>query len=54
MPCDFWPCSLYECEVAHVSLPCVTEGDLLISQLKIVRKVRKEVPRVNPLSIVQI
>ena len=57
IPCYFWPCSLYECEVAHVSLPCatcVTIGDLLISQLKIVIIVRKEVPRVVPLLRIRI
>ena len=45
------------CEVAHVSPPCATGGtigDLLISQLKIVITVRKEVPRVIPLCRIQI
>ena len=44
----------------HVSPPCATcgiggtIGDLLISQLKIVITVRKEVPRVIPLCRIQI
>ena len=57
IPCDFWSCSFYTCEVAHVSLPCATcgtIGDLLISQLKIVITVRKEVPRLIPLCRTQI
>ena len=47
-------------EVAHVFPPCATcgtggtKGDLLVSQLKIVITVRKEVLRVIPLRRVQI